>query len=79
MGNFLFGFTLHHARYIVIRAMNDLVHCREGGRQCCFIIIIMIIKIIIIIIIIIIINVFEAFHIVSMLLYFKNLKKKRQL
>ena len=72
MGNFLFGFTLHHARYIVIRAMNDLVYCREGGRQCCFIIIIMII----IIIIIIIINVFGAFHIVSMLLYFKNLKKK---
>ena len=36
-------------------------------------------KIIIIIIIIIIINVFGAFHIVSMLLYFKNLKKKRQL
>ena len=37
MGNFLFGFTLHQAHYIFIRATNDLVYYREGGRQCCFI------------------------------------------
>ena len=36
MGNFLFGFTLHHAHYIFIRITNDLVYYREGGRQCCF-------------------------------------------
>ena len=35
MGNFLFGFTLHHAHYIFIRVTNDLVYYREGSRQCC--------------------------------------------
>ena len=36
VGNFLFGFTLHHAHYIFIRVMNDLVYYREGSQQCCF-------------------------------------------
>ena len=36
MGNFLFGFTLHHAHYIFIRVKDDLRSYREGGRQCCF-------------------------------------------
>ena len=36
MGNFLYGFTLHHAHYIFIRVLNDLVYYREGGRQYCF-------------------------------------------
>ena len=35
MGNFLFGFAINHAHYIVIR-VTILVYYREGGRQCCF-------------------------------------------
>ena len=35
VGNFLFGFTLYHARYIIfMRVLNNLVYYREGGRQC---------------------------------------------
>ena len=36
MGNSLFGFTLHHAHYILIRVTNDLVYYQEGSQQCCF-------------------------------------------
>ena len=37
VGNFLFGFTLHHAHYMFIRVTNDLVYYPEDGWQCCFV------------------------------------------